>query len=63
MDINLRGFCMSKHSLAFKLSVVEFYEKGERNAREVGTHFAVDHATVRKWAASSEAHGAAGLAK
>ncbi|MGO6898906.1 IS3 family transposase [Rhizobium ruizarguesonis] len=54
---------MSKHSLAFKLSVVEFYEKGERNAREVGTHFAVDHATVRKWAASSEAHGAAGLAK
>ncbi|OWK23663.1 hypothetical protein AJ87_31915 [Rhizobium yanglingense] len=39
LDINLRGFCMSKHSLAFKLSVVEFYEKGERGARKVGRHF------------------------
>jgi transposase len=54
---------MSKHSLAFKLSVVEFYEKDERGAREVGAHFALDHGTVRKWVASYEAHGAAGLAK
>ncbi|RWX25833.1 transposase, partial [Rhizobium leguminosarum] len=54
---------MSNHSLAFKLSVVEFYEKGERSAREVGAHFAVDHGTVRKWVASYEAHGVPGLAK
>jgi transposase len=54
---------MSKHDEAFKRSVVEFYQKGERGAREVGRHFGVDHATVRKWAASYEAHGAAGLAK
>nr|WP_280949787.1 IS3 family transposase [Rhizobium miluonense] len=54
---------MSKHSLAFKLSVVEFYEKGERSCREVGAHFGVDHGTVLKWVASYEAHGAAGLAK
>ncbi|CCM76650.1 putative transposase [Rhizobium mesoamericanum STM3625] len=54
---------MSKHSLAFKLSVVEFCEKGGRSAREVCVHFGVDHATVRKWVASYEAHGAAGLAK
>jgi transposase len=53
---------MSKHSVAFKLSVVAFYQKGERSAREVGGHFGVDHATVRKWVASYEAHGAAGLA-
>ena len=54
---------MSKHSVAFKLSVVEFYRKGERSAREVGAHFGVDHSTVRKWVASYEAHGAGGLAK
>ena len=53
---------MSKHSVAFKLSVVTFYQKAERSAREVGGHFGVDHATVRKWVASYEAHGAAGLA-
>ena len=54
---------MSKHSEAFKFSVVKFYAKGERGAQEVGRHFGVDHATVRKWAASYEAHGPAGLAK
>ncbi len=39
------------------------YEKGGRSAREVCVHFGVDHATVRKWVASYEAHGAEGLAK
>ncbi|MDQ0560220.1 transposase [Rhizobium mesoamericanum] len=54
---------MSKHDEAFKRSVVEFYQKGERGSREVDRHFGVDHATVRKWAASYEGHGPAGLAK
>jgi transposase len=52
---------MSKHSLDFKLSVLEFYEKGKRSARDVCVHFG--HSAVRKWVASYEAHGAAGLAK
>lgn len=54
---------MSKHSEAFKRSVVEFYQKGERGTREVGRHFGVDHATVRKWAAIYAAHGPLGQAK
>ncbi|OWK23930.1 hypothetical protein AJ87_26285 [Rhizobium yanglingense] len=63
MDNNLRGFFMSKLSEAFKRSVVEFYQKGERGTREVGRHFGVDHATVRKWAAIYAAHGPLGQAK
>ncbi|WP_431320423.1 IS3 family transposase [Rhizobium sp. YTU87027] len=54
---------MSKHSEAFKRSVVEFYQTGERGAREVGRRFGVDHATVRTWVASYAAHGPLGLAK
>jgi len=38
---------MSKHSLDFKLSVVEFYEKGKRSAREVCVHLAW---TMRRFA-------------
>ncbi|ANL27942.1 IS3 family insertion sequence transposase protein [Rhizobium phaseoli] len=54
---------MSKYSLAFKQSVVEFYGNGERSYQEVSTRFAIDPATVRKWAASHAAHGSAGLVK
>jgi len=54
---------MSKHSEAFKRSVVEFYQTGGRGVRAVGRQFGVDHATVRKWVASYAAHGPLGLAK
>ena len=54
---------MSKHSTAFKHSVVEFHRRGEGSYREVVTRFGIDHSTVRKWVASYAAHGSAGLAK
>ncbi|WP_260690672.1 IS3 family transposase [Rhizobium leguminosarum] len=54
---------MSKYSLSFKQSVVEFYGDGERSYREVGLRFGLDHSMVRKWVASHAAHGVAGLCK
>lgn len=54
---------MSKHSTAFKHSVVEFYRSGTRGSREVAARYGVDHSTVRKWVASYSAHGLAGLEK
>jgi transposase len=47
--------------MAFKLSVVEFYRRGEHSVR--GVYFGIDQATVRKWGAIHEAHGAEGLMK
>lgn len=52
---------MSKHSPAFKQSVVEFYLGGEESAGSTGRHFGVDHGTVRSWVASYDAHGVDGL--
>jgi transposase len=54
---------MSKHGMAFKLSVVEFYQRGEHSVRGVGAYFGIDHGTVRKWVAIHDAHGAEGLMK
>lgn len=54
---------MSRHSTAFKHSVVEFYRSGERSFGQVASQFGIDFSTVRKWVAIYEAHGAAGLAK
>ncbi len=59
----LRGFCMSKYSLAFKQSVIAAYESGTEGARAVAARFDVDHSTVRKWAAAHAAHGVSGLVK
>jgi transposase len=52
---------MSKHSAAFKQTVVEFYLRGDDGARRVGAQFGIDHGTVRKWVASYRAHGDDGL--
>lgn len=54
---------MSRHSVAFKRLVVDFYGDGERSYREIGVEFGLDHSTVRKWIAIHAAHGLAGLAK
>lgn len=54
---------MSKYSVSFKRSVVDFYGSGEYGYREVGERFGVDHSTVRKWIDLHAAHGQAGLEK
>lgn len=54
---------MTKHTTAFKHSVVEFYGSGERGYREVSKYFGIDNATVRSWVAIHAAHGSAGLMK
>ncbi|MDX0469579.1 helix-turn-helix domain-containing protein [Sinorhizobium medicae] len=54
---------MSKHSRAFKQSVVEFYLRGNDGYGKVGAEFGIDHSTVLKWVAIYEAHGVAGLSK
>jgi transposase len=54
---------MSKHITSFKLRVVAFYGEGARSYSEVGSHFGLDHSTVRKWVAVHAAHGVAGLSK
>ena len=54
---------MSKYSLSFKLSIIEFYDNGARSYREVGERFGVDHSTVRKWIDIHALHGQAGLEK
>jgi transposase len=63
LDINFGGFYMSKHSVAFKHSVVDFLGGGERSDREVGAQLGIDHSTERKWVASHAEHGLAGLAR
>lgn len=54
---------MSRHSTSFKQRVVAYYGDGFRSYGEVGSHFGLDHSTVRKWVASHAAHGLAGLSK
>ena len=54
---------MSRHSVAFKRLVVDFYGNGERSFGEAAAKFGLDHATVRKWVAIHAAHGLVGLAK
>jgi transposase len=54
---------MSKHSSAFKQSVVEFYLSGGESVASTGRHFGVDHGTVRIWVASYRVHGFDGLAR
>lgn len=54
---------MTKHSTAFKHSVVAFYLSDERSYREVGVRFGIDHSTVRKWVSLHGEHGSAGLSK
>lgn len=54
---------MSKYSLSFKQSVVNSYLGSTDGSKRVGDRFGIDHSTVRKWVASYEAHGSAGLSK
>ncbi|WP_339073023.1 AAA family ATPase [Sinorhizobium meliloti] len=48
---------MSKHSRAFKQSVVEFYLRGNDGYGKVGAEFGIDPSTVRKWVAEHDANG------
>ncbi|RUW87555.1 helix-turn-helix domain-containing protein, partial [Mesorhizobium sp. M7A.F.Ca.US.010.02.1.1] len=54
---------MSKHSESLKRTVVDRYLNGEESYASAGAADGVDAATVRKWVASYQAHGVAGLAR
>jgi transposase len=54
---------MSKHSESLKRTVVDRYLSGEESYASAGAADGVDAATVRKWVASYQAHGVAGLAR
>jgi transposase len=54
---------MSKYSECLKRAIVERCLNGEESYSSAGRPYGIDHSTVRKWVASYEAHGAAGLAK
>jgi transposase len=54
---------MSRHSTAFKQSVVAFYLSGDESYASTGAAYGIDHGTVRKWVSSYRMHGVAGLAR
>lgn len=54
---------MSKYSESLKRTIVEQYLSGDESYRSVGAAHGIDGSTIRKWVASYEVHGAAGLAK
>jgi transposase len=54
---------MAKYDERFKQQVVDEYLAGDVGIRAVGARHGLDHATVRRWVASYEAHGKAGLRK
>jgi transposase len=54
---------MSKYSEQFKLSVIEYYLTGLAGYRNVGHHFGLAPAMVRRWVLWYRTHGLAGLSK
>ena len=52
---------MSKHSTSFKLKIVrQFLDQGF-GTRQLGIEHRLDHAMIRRWIASYQLHGVAGL--
>jgi len=54
---------MSKYSVDFKIRVVRYHIQNGGGWRKTGTHFGIDHSTVRKWHAAYLLHGHAALSK
>jgi transposase len=54
---------MSKYSEQFKLNVIEYYATGLAGYRNVGHHFGVAPAIIRRWVLWYRTHGVAGLSK
>lgn len=54
---------MSKYSEQFKLEVIEYYSTGLAGYRNVGQHFGVAPAIIRRWVLWYRTHGVAGLSK
>jgi transposase len=54
---------MNKYSEQYKLSVVEYYLAGLAGYRNVGHHFALAPAIVRRWVLWYRHHGLAGLSR
>lgn len=54
---------MSKYSEQFKLTVVEHYLGGLAGYRNVGHHYGLAPAVVRRWVLWYRTHGVAGLSK
>lgn len=54
---------MAKYDEQFKLKAVRHYLAGKRSYREVARIHGLEHSLLRRWVASYEQHGSAGLAK
>jgi len=57
----MRCIHMGRHTLKFKLSVVEYFLSGQGGQKATAKKFEIDHSTVRKWVAAYQQHGIAGV--
>lgn len=52
---------MGRHTLKFKLSVVEYFLSGQGGHKATAKRFGTDHSAVRIWVAAYKKHGVSGL--
>nr|WP_241494983.1 IS3 family transposase [Pseudomonas mediterranea] len=52
---------MSKFSLQFKITVIEAYINGNEGFRKVAHRYLIDYSLLRRWVATYQARGSAGL--
>jgi transposase len=54
---------MSKYSIDFKTTVVQYHIEKGGGARSTAVHFGIDHATVRNWYKAYQLHGVHAFSK